>query len=739
MQLAITAFANAYDKAGQAQVGELEDLEDMLTTHVLYPPGTDKRDTPAWSPARFEGSATDRAAVELSALVLDFDGADPDAASARWQAYRHVMHSTMSSTPASPRFRLVLPLARPVPAAYWRRVWAWAAERDSDIDPTCKNAGRVYFLPATTGIHPHFARRNPGPLLDLDAAALPEPPRPHFTGAEPPVPTEHPEDRIRLAVARWRQRADDVCRAIEPLRDGRRAAIQSAAYLLAGHVWLDPALRPELVARLTAAAVACGRATTNTSDLISATVQAGAEAPLPLSDLVTLPEPQVPEIDPDAPVVLKFGKLYFVRDLQNRYVETDEAGMPLHLRDRGDLPYASAKGAVWPASKLRDKYAKEARSVTVVFPPPGQPSVSRWDKTTGNLRTSRATRIEVTPKYEPDVQLWLDAGLAPNPPPTRAAFLDWLACLDLPQVCAGLYLQGAPGSGKSLLLRVVRGRFTGVSADLRDVCAGGWSEALQTNPVIYADEDSTPRGGTDAAISAGIFKEITGNSVHQSKERFRNTVEIDGVFRAIMASNRADLLRFKAFSTRDDYLSVVQRIRHVRFGPGGASVLRSLGGWERTARDGWHRPDGPVARHIAWLGRNRAVRPGPRFAVEGVETELHFGFLTEMPATRTILACLAGDILTKPQMSCLEKTDAGYLVDPRTLHRHWARLNLLSIGSRPPEPGKVYRSLCVLGEEDGERVLVSSALVKFAKENFELPAVSTRGMGKGQQEKGRLA
>lgn len=133
--------------------------------------GAAKATLPCWAPATFAPGArrNSKGVTELSCLVLDYDdGTDVDGASTVWSPWFHIVHTSWSHTPAQPRFRLVLPLARPCPIAFWPRLWAWAEDQcGHEIDPACKGAARMWTLPALPSPdHPHRALSHGGPLLD---------------------------------------------------------------------------------------------------------------------------------------------------------------------------------------------------------------------------------------------------------------------------------------------------------------------------------------------------------------------------------------------------------------------------------------------------------------------------------------------------------------------------------------------------------------------------------------------
>ena len=150
MHFAVSFFNHAKDNRPRRIDLTLETLERRLTERPGPARTANKTEVPAWSPAIFrEGTTRSKSNTEaVSCLVLDYDdGTRWPVASARWDDWRHTVHSSWSHDAEKHKFRIVLPLAHPVAAKDWPRVFAWAFERDPRIDPKCKDASRIYFLP----------------------------------------------------------------------------------------------------------------------------------------------------------------------------------------------------------------------------------------------------------------------------------------------------------------------------------------------------------------------------------------------------------------------------------------------------------------------------------------------------------------------------------------------------------------------------------------------------------------
>jgi hypothetical protein len=164
----------------------------------------------------------------VSCLVFDCDRVEPDWA--RLERYWYLAHTTYQHTAERPRWRVVLPLAVPVPARGWAQTWRRAhAALCPETDPNCKDASRQYYLPShPPGAQPE-ARCHEGRLLD--PATLPElPPEPE------PLGVRHVAALVALREPTTRERRRGqayLAKLIDELArvpaGGRNAALNKAA------------------------------------------------------------------------------------------------------------------------------------------------------------------------------------------------------------------------------------------------------------------------------------------------------------------------------------------------------------------------------------------------------------------------------------------------------------------------------------------------------------------------------
>lgn len=126
----------------------------------------------AWIPATFSTGRKKATVKAVSVLVVDADHL-PDAAAleavlAKLERYRYVAHATHSDRAGDRCARIALPLTRPVPGGDWPRFWPAAmALLGMPADPSCCDAGRLYYLPARPSDADYWFVAHDGEPLDV--------------------------------------------------------------------------------------------------------------------------------------------------------------------------------------------------------------------------------------------------------------------------------------------------------------------------------------------------------------------------------------------------------------------------------------------------------------------------------------------------------------------------------------------------------------------------------------------
>ena len=154
--------------AGDDPTTALHDTAARLATDARK---SAKRDLRTWSPTLYTPGAErgSEGVLALSCLVFDYDvGATLEDAAYTWEPWFHLVHSTWSHRTAQPRFRVVIPLARPVAVEDWAAVWQWGADLTGNVvDRALKGTAVMFALPAVPSAEAErVCEVHPGALLD---------------------------------------------------------------------------------------------------------------------------------------------------------------------------------------------------------------------------------------------------------------------------------------------------------------------------------------------------------------------------------------------------------------------------------------------------------------------------------------------------------------------------------------------------------------------------------------------
>jgi putative DNA primase/helicase len=132
---------------------------DLLADFSKGGPFQGDEQHPGWSPAEFDPPTRKRSHVKhVTMLVLDVDNAknkdEPidnpitvEQAKITYAAYQGLIQTTRNHTIDWPRFRVILPLTRPVTRAEYDVLWQAAARRWPGLDPAPKDPSRFWYMP----------------------------------------------------------------------------------------------------------------------------------------------------------------------------------------------------------------------------------------------------------------------------------------------------------------------------------------------------------------------------------------------------------------------------------------------------------------------------------------------------------------------------------------------------------------------------------------------------------------
>lgn len=129
--------------------------------------------------------------------VFDVEHHGPfDVMQEKLHGYAYLAHSSYSHTAEDPRFRIILPLVKPVPASEWPDAWGRLNQWLGGInDPSTRDAARIYYLPShPPGATGHFIVSGEGEPLDI--GELPELPPEQLAKVSAPATRNHLKIKI---------------------------------------------------------------------------------------------------------------------------------------------------------------------------------------------------------------------------------------------------------------------------------------------------------------------------------------------------------------------------------------------------------------------------------------------------------------------------------------------------------------------------------------------------------------
>ncbi|MEW6737637.1 MAG: hypothetical protein AB1489_40530 [Acidobacteriota bacterium] len=150
-RFSVCLFRNKFDIWPKPVELTLAELVALLTTPKIR----SNKDGQLICPAVFKGGRKNENVISLSLLILDYDHkASLEVDLKIWidigilfivytsHSHRRV---TKENPNAEERFRVVIPLAKPIPASIYAALWKWAATQTSGkIDSVAKDLSRMY-------------------------------------------------------------------------------------------------------------------------------------------------------------------------------------------------------------------------------------------------------------------------------------------------------------------------------------------------------------------------------------------------------------------------------------------------------------------------------------------------------------------------------------------------------------------------------------------------------------------
>ena len=383
-----------------------------------------------------------------------------------------------------------------------------------------------------------------------------------------------------------------------------------------------------------------------------------------------------------------------------RYISSDSDCLLLHYKKytEPNLPFAAEYEAGTPLATILHSYGAAVDKTVFVSGQDG----TLYDSDAGIIMQGVHQLSSTKAVHHKDIEEWL-THLGGN---DVDGLFDWLAAVTYTgsePICA-LYLEGPPGIGKSLIIHGIASLWGSAPCDYNQI-TGGFNGGLLTCPLLGADEGIT-YGKFAEHNASEIFRNYVANSSHFINQKHKQPATLNASLRVIVCSNDENGIPFRKALGKDGIDAIVERILHVKTGPGTRSYLDKLGG--RSGVRDWIKPSnqpGRLAEHLLWLRETRKLTGQGRFLVSGKMSPWHRQFVADQgykPAVLTVTNKLlsltegnysSGVIWIRPEV------EAGVVwVNAQTIYDNWERY----AGISRPKATTITNTVKMLAEGDSQ-------------------------------------
>jgi len=252
----------------------------------------------------------------------------------------------------------------------------------------------------------------------------------------------------------------------------------------------------------------------------------------------------------------------------------------------------------------------------------------RGDGLSGELVRGCCQVQEVEPEFHAGIDEWLRAfagGLYEN-------LERWLVTVTrLDQPTCGLYLPGAPGTGKSLFAHCVAGMFGSRPTAWDRIVTSRFNGQLLECPVVFADE---PKKGLGKEGSTR-YRQLIGGGGIEIERKGQAVARLMGCPRVIIAANNEQAMAFQDSLSKADIDALIERTGIVPVQAEARDVL------ERHLEDvkTWY--GATFNAHVAYLRETVAVEVTGRWLVSGWDTPLLRNLSANTDVAHELLSIIA--------------------------------------------------------------------------------------------------
>ncbi len=722
----ISLFENYFDSAVKHLDIEWEDFVTSIVGPHTY--SATKETAPQFSPAEFkEGERrTNENVIRLWLACFDFDSVTVEdkiklEEFLTKQGLGYVLYTTFSHTKnASPRFRIVLDLDRPVLVKEWTSFW----DRLVDMFPVkpdmqCRSPSHMYARTTTHNLQDAEHKVVDGGLVSVDSI-LQRPYTPSkqllvkkeqtITQPLDPKALERHARNLGRKTAQW---AVDMGRWLEYLVEGKPFALSGTRHNTVVQItqYLERVYSKVSIEDLTrlfsascqnmdweegieeARKALIGAREKRLQEVQSQETIDSAIRERLIREAFSGSDRIEPYTEQDIENFAElagttptgFMKRWIIQHGTAYYIWVDGSYRPA-LPERSVPP--SAQRDLAPAfdigiqlkefdpmtgrykikgtDKLVQDYGTVARHAEASF----KLTATHYDAETQTITEALAVPSNLTPKYSPEVEHWLKL-LAGDRYDDLLLWLRLVRNLDDP-LCA-LYLDGPMNSGKSLFPEGLA-RLWGTSGCLSAESATSAFPALTKSPVVFADECLPP--AWEKAGGLANFRAWVAARERDLNRKYLPVIPLHGCMRIILAANNPDLIKSTDALTPQDRDAIVDRLFHIKIPETAAMYLRELG----PARCKAFVAEDEMARHVLWIEQEYAhlERQG-RFGIIGKKSELHMTIKHAQPLNAAVSEWLVGFLLDPKQY---ETSNRGFKDANARIHNGKFYINVKALNTQ---------------------------------------------------------
>jgi hypothetical protein len=656
--------------------------------------------------------------------------------------YRYFIHTTyshanMRASSGLNCLRVYLPLTRPVEIAEWRIFWRnLNALLGGALDPACKDAGRVYFVPSMPigAREKNYTNVKDGKVLDVN-----------FLLSSPPV-AQSQQLLTRSSLVDF---AKSLCSRPDPYKKEMGSLLLKVAN---GEVFAEPGARDATLFKICAQlAEKWPKADPlQMASLFEAGIRKMSEvsddAPT-IDDVVEKlkrrqeSQPPVPTCEVNRDDILdafggkrdypyseeelesfaegagvprsRFIKRWIIRRGESCYLFLDgKYGSPVSLNELVDAatidlsPACTAGVELYRYTSKGARVAKSEKELLADYSTLARQTLAdlavektTYDWTQKILMESPCPLRDLEPTYSENVHQYLTL-LGGN---SSEKLLDWVSLVtQLKRPCSALFLYGAPGTGKSLLgLGLTRLWTLGAATELKSVLKD-FNASLSKSPLVVADE-KVPGIAQKEGGSADL-RNLIQQYARPLNRKFKDEDSLLGSLRLLIATNNKSVLAWKESLNNDDIEAIRDRFLAINVGRESAAFLRDLGDARETFVFG-----DEIAKHALWLRDNREVDTSTRFLVQGVDPSFHESLVSNSVMGSAVLHWLTCYLQNPTKMDAkgnefVRIHEGQLLVTARALVEDW-EMYTTNMDTRIANVHKISAALSSISEPKKKQLL----------------------------------